>query len=57
MDAGGGAAGVPGWRVLPAPSGVVICRRDGERYGEEKDRRYRAMKKSSLRAQVTNSTV
>lgn len=33
------AAGVPGWRLLEAPSGLVICKSDGDRYGEEKERR------------------
>jgi hypothetical protein len=35
----------------------VTCRRDGDRSGEEKDRRYRAMKKVSLRAQKRKRTV
>jgi hypothetical protein len=30
MDAAGGAAGVPGWRLL-VPSGVVICSSEGDR--------------------------
>jgi hypothetical protein len=30
-DAAGGAAGVPGWRVVADPSGVAICRSDGDR--------------------------
>lgn len=32
-------------------------RREGERRGEENESRYKAMKKSSLRAQKTNKTV
>lgn len=35
----------------------VTCRRDGDRKGEEKDRRYRAIKKTSFKAQKIKSTV
>jgi hypothetical protein len=35
----------------------VVCRREGERSGEEKERRYRAMKKTSFRAQKRKRTV
>lgn len=49
---GAGCPGLPG--VWPSPTG---CRRDGESIGEEKERRYRPMKKSSLRAQQMNRTV
>lgn len=33
-----------------------VCRREGDRRGEEKERRYRPMKKSSLRAQKVKRT-
>lgn len=48
-----------GWAgCVEEPSAPAVgCRRDGDSMGEEKERRYRPMKKSSLRAQQTNSTV
>ncbi len=49
--------GLPGCSVLPLiPSGDV-CKSEGERSGDEKERRYRAMKKTSLSAQKRNRTV
>jgi len=47
-----GAAGVPG-----CSDEGCGCRSAGERSGEEKERRYSAMKKSSLPAQKMNRTV
>ena len=35
----------------------TVSRREGERSGEEKESRYSAMKKASLRAQATKRTV
>lgn len=59
---GFGCAGEPGWaaeimfpELGPVPSSGMS--REGESVGDEKDRRYKAIKKSSLRAQKTNSTV
>jgi hypothetical protein len=52
-----GLLGFPGWKVLGASPCLVTWRRDGDRSGEENDRRYRAMKKVSLRAQNRKSTV
>lgn len=49
--------GFPGCRDWPAVPLVAIWRRDGDRRGEEKDSRYRAMKKTSLRQQKRKSTV
>lgn len=55
MD-GFGAAGLPGWREAAEPSVIGSLRSVGERMGELKERRYTAMKKSSLRAQKVNRT-
>ena len=52
-----GCAGEPGCADVASPPFSVVTRREGERSGEEKDRRYSAMKKSSLRAQKRKSTV
>jgi len=52
-----GPLGLPGTSVLGASPCLVTWRRDGDRRGEENDRRYRAMKKVSLRAQNRKSTV
>lgn len=59
---GFGCAGEPGWaaeimfpELGPVPSSGTS--REGESVGDEKERRYKAIKKSSLRAQKTNSTV
>lgn len=41
---------------VPVPEASVTSS-EGERSGEEKERRYRAMKKSSLRAQKRKRTV
>jgi hypothetical protein len=51
-----GDAGLPGWSVDAVPL-FETWRRDGDKNGEEKERRYKAMKKSSFRAQKTNRTV
>jgi hypothetical protein len=56
MNFGGGLAGDPGWRVVLVPL-PETCSREGDRYGEEKERRYSAMKKTSLRQQQTKRTV
>lgn len=48
--AGSGWAGFPGWESETG------CRSDGDRVGEEKDRRYRPMKKASLAVQQMNRT-
>jgi hypothetical protein len=48
---------LPGWSEAPDVPLVAAWSRDGDRRGEEKERRYRAMKKSSLSAQKTNRTV
>jgi hypothetical protein len=56
MNFGGGLAGDPGWRVVLVPL-PETCSREGDRYGEEKERRYSAMKNTSLRAQKTKRTV
>ena len=47
-----GEAGVPGWRV-DGP----VSRSDGVSVGEENDKRYKAIKKTSLRAHRVKSTV
>lgn len=53
-----GLDGLPGWREAAAPVPLFVTwRRDGERRGEEKDRRYRAMKKTSLNMQKRKRTV
>jgi hypothetical protein len=52
-----GCAGLPGWKEAPVVPLFVTCRRDGERKGEEKERRYRAMKKTSFNAQKRKRTV
>lgn len=52
---GFGLAGEPGWVETTPP--LVELRREGDRSGDEKDRRYSAMKKTSFRAQNTNRTV
>lgn len=51
-----GWAGEPGWVEVPTPE-ASVARSEGESSGEEKERRYNAMKKSSLRAQKRKSTV
>jgi hypothetical protein len=56
-DAADGCVGLPGWREEAASPDFAVVRREGERYGEENDNRYRAMKKSSFAAQQTNRTV
>ena len=43
--------------MLIASPSFATCSREGERYGEEKDRRYRAMKKVSLNRQQMKRTV
>lgn len=53
---GEGAEGLPGWRLAPA-SPDLISSNDGERSGDEKERRYRAMKKTSFKQQNMNRTV
>ena len=50
---GTGFAGDPGWVEVTES----FWRRDGERRGEENERRYRAMKKSSFKPQKRKSTV
>lgn len=53
---GAWCAGLPGC----GDRGCVLgtgCSKEGDRMGDEKDSRYRPMKKSSFRAQNTNSTV
>ena len=48
-------AGDPGWADCGAsPSGL---RREGDRVGEEKESRYRAIKKSSFSAQQAKRTL
>ena len=51
-----GWAGEPGWRDSGSEALPLVGRRAGVMIGEEKQRRYRAMKKSSLRAQATKRT-
>jgi len=53
----GGADGLPGCRVVPASPFLTTCNNDGVKYGDENDKRYRAMKKASFSAQAQNSTV
>ena len=43
--------------MLLAVDAVAAVARDGDKVGEEKDNRYKAIKKSSLRAQNINRTV
>ena len=50
-----GCEGLPGCDDAPALSSVG--RSEGDRMGDENERRYSAMKKSSLRAQTRNKTV
>ncbi|CRK46039.1 hypothetical protein BN1723_016637 [Verticillium longisporum] len=45
----------PAW-IWAAPVSPTLLSREGERSGDEKERRYKAMKKSSLRAQKTKRT-
>jgi hypothetical protein len=45
------------WRLQGSQVEVSMQFRDGDKNGDEKERRYRAMKKSSLRAQKRNRTV
>lgn len=52
-----GEAGFPGWREAADEPLSPTWRRDGERSGEENERRYSAMKKISLSAQKRNKTV
>jgi len=52
-----GKAGFPSWSVWPASPFFDTCNRDGDKRGDEKDRRYRAIKKISLRAQKRKRTV
>jgi len=52
-----GCAGLPGRRDAPVVPLFVTCSRDGDRKGEEKERRYKAMKKSSFKAQNRKRTV
>lgn len=49
--------GLPGCRETPLALPGEVCRREGERSGEEKERRYRAMKKTSFKAQKRKRTV
>ena len=49
-----GTLGEPGWIEENSP---FSAKRDGERYGEEKDSRYSAMKNSSFKAQTRKRTV
>lgn len=49
-----GTFGEPGWAEVASPVGA---KSEGERYGEENDSKYSAMKKSSFRAQTVKSTV
>jgi hypothetical protein len=49
-----GTFGEPGWIEVASPVGA---KSDGERYGDENDNRYNAMKKSSFSAQTVNRTV
>jgi hypothetical protein len=53
--AGSGCAGFPGWAEESWES-ETGCRSEGDRVGELKDRRYRPMKKASLRAQQMKRT-
>jgi len=48
-----GVVGDPGCTELASPEGWS---RDGDNMGEEKDKRYRAIKNSSLRAQTVKRT-
>lgn len=48
--------GAPGWTWPPLLSSTLLMR-CGDKRGDEKDNKYRAMKNSSLSAQATNSTV
>jgi hypothetical protein len=57
MEESLGCAGEPGTAEEGGDGSEGGVRRDGERSGEEKERRYRAMKKSSLRAQKVKRTV
>jgi len=41
---------------VEAPGDLSVGRREGESVGEEKESRYRAMKKSSLKAQNAKRT-
>jgi hypothetical protein len=52
-----GLLGFPGWSVVGPSPCFVTSRRDGERSGEEKERRYSAMKKVSLNRQNRKRTV
>lgn len=52
-----GPEGLPGRSVDPAPLVFLTSNKEGERNGEEKERRYRAMKNTSLRQQKRNKTV
>jgi hypothetical protein len=52
-----GCAGEPGTADEGGDGSEGGVRRDGESSGEEKERRYRAMKKSSLSAQKVKRTV
>ena len=57
MVLGFGCAGEPGCVEVMPPLLSLVTSRDGDSNGEEKERRYKAMKKSSLRAQNMNNTV
>jgi hypothetical protein len=53
--AGSGWAGFPGWAEDSWES-ETGCRSEGDRVGEEKDKRYSPMKKASLAVQQMNRT-
>lgn len=39
MELIGSIAGEPGWKVVPVAESDRVCKSDGDRYGEEKDKR------------------
>jgi hypothetical protein len=51
-----GSAGLPGWADCGAAADDAGWRSEGERVGEEKERRYSPMKNSSLKRQQTKRT-
>jgi len=50
-------AGLPGCNVDGESPTAATWSRDGDNSGEEKERRYKAIKKTSLRQQQRNKTV